>query len=78
MLLFSRGVAFAPPRSAFTLTYQPTPRLFCQSAWKGAFCFRSPQGKLILFVQAKKSLRLRVYSLGTGTQEGMHINPNKK
>jgi hypothetical protein len=25
----------------------------------------------------QKSLRLKVYSLGTGTQEGAHINPNK-
>jgi hypothetical protein len=44
----------------------------------GAFCFRSPQGKLYLFVPAKKSLRLKVYSLGTGKREGTHINPNKE
>jgi hypothetical protein len=29
------------------------------------------------FCFSQKSLRLKVYSLGTGTQEGTHINPNK-
>jgi hypothetical protein len=27
---------------------------------------------------SKKSLQLKVYSLGAGTQEGTHINPNKE
>jgi hypothetical protein len=30
------------------------------------------------FRSSQKSLWLKVYSLGTGTQEGTHINPNKK
>jgi hypothetical protein len=30
------------------------------------------------FFLRKKSLRLKVYSLGTGTREGAHINPNKE
>jgi hypothetical protein len=30
------------------------------------------------FFFSKKSLRLKVYSLGTGTQKGTHINPNKE
>jgi hypothetical protein len=29
------------------------------------------------FCSSQKTLRLKVYSLGTGTQEGTHINPNK-
>jgi hypothetical protein len=32
---------------------QPTPHLFRNSSWKGAFCFRSPQGKLFPVVSAK-------------------------
>jgi hypothetical protein len=30
------------------------------------------------FCFSQKSLRLKVYSLGTGTREGTHINPNKE
>jgi hypothetical protein len=30
------------------------------------------------FCSRQKSLRLKVYSFGTGTQEGTHINPNKE
>jgi len=30
------------------------------------------------FCSSQKSLRLKVHYLGTGTQEGAHINPNKE
>jgi hypothetical protein len=62
------------------MTKQPTPRLFlisfflCHYHSQSALCSRSPQGKLFLSASTKKSLRLKVYSLGTGAQRKGRIS----
>jgi hypothetical protein len=58
---------------------QPTPRLFHKTTSK----YKAPSASAVLkvnfsFCLSQKSLRLKVYSLGTGAREGTHINPNKE
>ena len=64
---------------------QPAPRLFRQSTWKSAFCFRSPQGKLSPLLQPRvaeaKSLLSRNRHTGRDayqSQQGMMINEARK
>jgi hypothetical protein len=56
---------------------QQTPRLFRQPNGKVPSAFAVLKVNFS-FYSRQKSLRLKVYSLGTGTQKGTHINPNKE